>query len=116
MAVLRQVSDQEAQPIRELNSRIPTWLCAIIAKLHEQDPNDRYQTAKGVAELLGQCLAHVEDPVRFPLPEWRDKRSILARRVLKPTSRAAILGFMVALVSALGFWQAWQAISWSGRS
>jgi serine/threonine protein kinase len=109
MAVLRQVSDQEPTPIRTLNPRIPTWLCAIIARLHEKDPADRFQSAKAVAELLGQCLAHMQDPARFPMPEWRDKRSILGRRVLKPTSRAAVLGFLVALVCAVGFWQGWQA-------
>ena len=110
MAVLRQVSDQDPTPIRTLNPRIPTWLCAIIGRLHEKDPADRFQSAKSVADLLGQCLAHEQDPVRFPMPEWRDKRSILGRRVLKPTSRAAILGFLVALVCAVGFWQGWQAI------
>ncbi|HEV8058641.1 MAG TPA: protein kinase, partial [Gemmataceae bacterium] len=115
MAVLRQVSDQDPRPIRELNPRIPTWLCAIIAKLHEKDPIDRFQTAKSVADLLGECLAHVQDPVRFPMPAWHEKRSILGRRILKPTSRAALLGFLIALVGAVAFWQGWQALSWASR-
>ena len=111
MAVLRQVSDQDPKPIREVNPKIPTWLCAIIGKLHEKDPDDRFQTAKGVADLLGQCLAHVQDPVRFPMPAWQEKRSILGTRFLKPTSRAALLGFMVALVGSIGLWQGWQALA-----
>jgi len=61
MAVLRQVSDQDPLPIKELNPRIPTWLCAIIAKLHEKDPNDRFQTAKSVAELLGKAIKSIHE-------------------------------------------------------
>ena len=45
------------------------------------------------------------------MPVWHEKRSILGTRFLKPTSRAALLGFMVALVGSIGVWQGWQAIS-----
>ena len=44
-AVLRQVSDQDPKPIREVNPKIPAWLCAIIGKLHEKrPPDDRFQS------------------------------------------------------------------------
>src|SRR5207253_686938 len=33
-AVLKRVIDASPRPIREINSEVPDWLCAIIAKLH----------------------------------------------------------------------------------
>jgi serine/threonine protein kinase len=59
-AVLKRVIDAAPRPIREINNEIPVWLCAIIAKLHAKKPEDRFQTAKEVAELLGQRLADVQ--------------------------------------------------------
>jgi uncharacterized protein (TIGR03067 family) len=62
-AVLKRVIDASPRPIREVNSDIPEWLQAIMAKLHAKKPVDRFQTAKEVAEILGQGLAHVQQPV-----------------------------------------------------
>ncbi|MBI2808950.1 MAG: DUF1080 domain-containing protein [Planctomycetes bacterium] len=59
-AVLKRVIDAAPRPIREVNNEIPDWLCDIIAKLHAKTPADRFQTAKEVAELLGQRLADVQ--------------------------------------------------------
>jgi formylglycine-generating enzyme required for sulfatase activity len=60
MAVLKRVIEDKPRPIREINHDIPDWLCDIIAKLHAKKPEDRFQTAKEVAELLGQRLADVQ--------------------------------------------------------
>jgi uncharacterized protein (TIGR03067 family) len=59
-AVLRRVIDASPRPIREINSEIPDWLCDIVAKLHAKKPEDRFQTAKEVAEVLGAALADVQ--------------------------------------------------------
>ena len=60
MAVLKRVIEDTPRPIREINPEIPDWLCDIIAKLHAKKPEDRFQTAKEVAELLGERLADVQ--------------------------------------------------------
>ncbi len=59
-AVLKRVIDASPRPIRELNNEIPDWLCAMIGKLHAKKAEERFQTAKEVAELLGQRLADVQ--------------------------------------------------------
>src|SRR5262249_11353482 len=59
-AVLKRVIAAWPRPVREINTEIPDWLCDIIAKLHAKKPEDRFQTAKEVAELLGQRLADVQ--------------------------------------------------------
>src|SRR5204863_6510514 len=67
-AVLKRVIDASPRPIREINDEVPEWLCDIIAKLHAKKPEDRFQSAKEVAELLQQHLAHLQQPGTVPIP------------------------------------------------
>ena len=60
--------DDQPRPIREINPDIPDWLCGIIARLLAKHPAERIQSAGEVAELLEQCLAHVQQPTAVPLP------------------------------------------------
>ena len=66
--VLRRITDEEPRPIRELNPEIPDWLAAIIGKLHAKEPADRFQSASQVADLLGEWLAHLQQPTSAPRP------------------------------------------------
>jgi hypothetical protein len=59
-AVLKRVIDASPRPIPETNNEIPDWLCDLIAKLHAKKPEDRFQTAREVGELLGQRLADLQ--------------------------------------------------------
>jgi len=68
VAVLRRISDDTARPIREVNPDVPDWLVEIVEWLLCKDPDDRFQTAAEVAELLGRHLAHVQDPGSTPFP------------------------------------------------
>jgi hypothetical protein len=68
VAVLKRVCEDTPRAIRETNPEVPGWLCDIIAKLHAKDPRDRFQSAKEVADLLGQHLAHVQQPALVPPP------------------------------------------------
>jgi len=67
--VLRRITDAHPRPIQEVNPEIPLWLCGVIDKLHTKSPRDRYESAAEVAELLGECLAHVQQPDVHSLPE-----------------------------------------------
>ena len=68
MATLKKVCEQTPRPIRAFNPEIPPWLVKIIDRLHAKDPADRYDSAAEVADLLGRCLAHVQQPDSVPLP------------------------------------------------
>ena len=67
--ILRRITDSEPRPVREINPEIPTWLAAIISRLHAKNPAARFQSAEEVADLLGKCLAHVQQPTVVLLPE-----------------------------------------------
>src|SRR5262245_24224434 len=68
LAVMKRVIEETPTPIREINPEIPEWLCDIIGKLQAKKPDERYQTAKEVAELLGQHLAQLQQPGQAPSP------------------------------------------------
>jgi serine/threonine-protein kinase len=78
VVVLRRVSDDTPRPVREINPDIPEWLEAIINKLHAKSPDERFQSAAEVADLLSRCLAHVQEPLNVPLP---------AELIVKPANR-----------------------------
>lgn len=77
LGVLRRVADDTPRPLRELNEAVPDWLEALIAKLHAKVPGDRIETAQEVAVLLRGCLAHVQQPRLFEIPD--DVLSLVAR-------------------------------------
>ncbi len=68
MGVLKRVAEDTPRPLREIIPEVPEWLAAIIAKLHAKKPEERFQTAKEVADLLGQHLAHWQHPSSVPPP------------------------------------------------
>ncbi len=99
MAVLRRVCDEQPRPIRESNPDIPAWLEALIARLHAKDPADRFPSAAAVAELLGRCLAHIEQPAANPLPAEL-AASAPPRRPFRLAGFALLLGAGVVAASA----------------
>jgi serine/threonine-protein kinase len=60
LAVLKRVCDEMPKPLREVNSDVPEWLEAFIAKLQVKNPADRFATASEVAKLLGKRLAQFQ--------------------------------------------------------
>src|SRR5262245_6795108 len=68
MATLKRVAEDQPRPIREIIPEVPRWLCDIIARLHAKRAEERFQSAKEVADLLGQCIQQLEHPTSAPLP------------------------------------------------
>jgi serine/threonine protein kinase len=73
VAVLKRVAEDTPRNIREITPETPQWLCDIIAKLHAKNPDERYQSAREVADVLADCekqlAAHQElkDYARIPV-------------------------------------------------
>lgn len=55
LAVLKRVVDETPRPIREIIPETPQWLCDIITKLHAKNPDERYQSAREIADVLANC-------------------------------------------------------------
>jgi hypothetical protein len=69
LAVLRQISDEPAPPLRSVNPQVPAWLASLVERLLAKDPAQRIQSAAEVAGLLEGYLAHLREPATTPAPE-----------------------------------------------
>ena len=78
-AILRLITDEEPRSIREINPDIPAWLSSIVQKLMVKKAEDRYGSAREVAELLEACLAHVSNPLKNSLPTVVSRPSLRFR-------------------------------------
>ncbi len=58
--VIQRVTQDAPRPIEEQNPEIPRWLVQVVNRLLEKSPDQRYQTASDVAELLGNHLARLQ--------------------------------------------------------
>ena len=97
---MRRITDDAPRPIRHVNPEIPIWLEQIIMQLLHKDRQQRFQSAEEVSDLLGQWLAHLQQPndVAPPHPivsSYRQYRPVYKWFV------AIGLGGMVAWLTAI---------------
>ncbi len=91
VAALRRVCDDVPRPICEVNAEIPEELVAIIDRLLAKNPDERFQTAEEVADLLGRHLAYLQHPINRPPAVPTDVTQNLSAKaepgVIPPLSR-----------------------------
>jgi serine/threonine protein kinase len=102
MAVLRRICEDTPRPLREINADMPEWLAEIVERLLQKDPNARFQTAGEVAQLLGQCLAHLQHPTSVALPRQLTGRSAALRRARRRTRNRMLAAAAVVALVGLG--------------
>ncbi len=117
MGVLHRVCADAPRPMAELNPEIPEWLETIVARLLAKNPADRFQSAAEVAELLGQHLAHLQNPQQVARP-----RTVVLPPETKPAKAAAEtirleanLFWATGIMSLVAFGLAFLAMLGSGR-
>ena len=94
---MRKITDSEPRTIREVNSAIPDWLAQIVAKLLRKSAAERFQSAAQVADLLRDCLAHVQQPTTVALPRECQPGNRTIRR-----SRASWVAISLATAAVAG--------------
>jgi hypothetical protein len=109
MAVLKRVCDDAPSSIHEANADVPDWLIALIDKLQAKNPDDRYQSAAEVAQILGQRLARLQHstPIK-PVAQSgiRNPQSAIARTWALPAAAALVLLLLgISLTEATGVTQ-----------
>jgi hypothetical protein len=75
MAVLKRVVEDTPRPLREIIPELPDWLCDLVSKLHAKNPQQRFASARDVADLLAKPPS---EPTTKPVP------------VVKPVSQPAV--------------------------
>lgn len=101
--ILRRVTDDAHRPIHEFNSAVPNWLQAIVDKLLNKSPADRFQTAEEVATILQECLNHFLQPSQVNLPETVVRLQPLARQ-RSSLSRWWTIGAAASLLIIFCLW------------
>lgn len=71
VAVLQKITSDEPTPVRTANPEIPGTLQRLIGRLMAKRPEDRFQTATEVEDVLTRYLAHLEQPESQPRPKFR---------------------------------------------
>ena len=56
VAVLKRVAEDAPRPIQEIIPEVPTWMSELVSHLHAKNPEQRFQSAKDVSDLLATCL------------------------------------------------------------
>lgn len=107
MAVLKRVCEDTPGPIRESNPEVPDWLAGIVAKLHAKNAADRFQSAAEVADLLGQQLAHLQQPSLTPMPRAPDEPAApRAQRGTRGRRWATAAVILLVIATGLGVTEA----------
>ena len=109
MEVLLKVIQDEAPPLRTLDSRIPVDLETIVMKCLEKEPQQRYDSARALQDDLLRFLAG--EPIQGrPVSVWFRAKKLLYKHRVAASIVATALGiglfFLVSGVHAL--WQARQ--------
>lgn len=106
--VVRRIGDQPMPTLSEsaLLNEVPQWLENLLARLHANDPGDRFQTATEVAQVANECLAHLRDPESNKIPEVLSGKSssrdeVRGRRASMLVALAAVLLLIASVVYAL---------------
>lgn len=69
LGVIRRVCDDAPRPVRQVNAEMPDWLAQIVDQLLQKEPDERFQSAAEVGDLLGRHLAHLQQPSLASKPE-----------------------------------------------
>jgi serine/threonine protein kinase len=57
LAILKQITEKKHRPVRDLNPDVPEWLAEMIDDLLAKKPEDRYQSAADLVEVLEYAWA-----------------------------------------------------------
>jgi len=106
MAVLNRICNEQPSPVREVNSEVSKTFADIIEKLLAKDPDDRFQTAGQLHEVLEQYLAYLHQPNsnRPPVIQGSSKDSTNQSWA---KIGVAIAVSLLSLIGLLGVSQGW---------
>ena len=114
----RRIADYDPPPLHEVDASVPPFLSELIVRLLKKNPDDRYQSAAEVADLLGRFLAALNQspsdkfqtvlhaPFKLdPEKTTIERKAAAGSRRWWPGVVAAVIGFAV-LGSGAWLWRA----------
>ena len=112
VAVLKRVCEDTPRSLNDVLPGIPAWFEKIVFRLLSKKKEDRYQSAKEVADLLGRCRWELEhnrvvtcvDVELRPVAAKQTHGSNGAGRKRGHQVGIGVLGCLVAIASVYQFW------------
>jgi serine/threonine protein kinase len=103
LAVLKQITDRSAPPVRSLNPNSPAWLNELIQKLLAKRPDERPISASVVAEELARRLSAFEpiSPVQITPVHTSGACETVMRQHRRNRTTSMIVGMVVGAVAML---------------
>lgn len=102
--VLQRICQSTPRPVRQSNADIPAWLCRMIERLHEKNPQQRFQSAAEVADLMSQCVAHVQQPDTQALPVELHEKHVGVRARHRRAWLVASVGGLAVVATLAALW------------
>ncbi len=81
--VLKRICHGSPRRLSDMHPATPDWLETLIDHLHQKSPKDRLGSAADVAQLLEDCLRHVQNPAVYAIPDDLSVSLTPAGRVLR---------------------------------
>jgi eukaryotic-like serine/threonine-protein kinase len=113
LAVLKRVAEEPPRPIPEIIPETPQWLCDIISKLHAKNPDERYQSAREVGDVLADRERQYSTQNKSENISCSPSRKTAAGR-RRPWMRTRII-LIVVLLALVVTW-AWPSVANYGRN
>lgn len=112
LALLKQITETKHRPLQQLNPDVPDWLAEMVDELLAKKPEDRYQSASDVAEVLEYAWTRMRTSSdELPTVCQEEQRQRRARTRIVIACVAA--GFLMVGLLA-GLFLPWRAIAPSG--
>lgn len=105
LGVLKRVVEDRPRPIQEIIPETPRWLCETIEKLHEKNPEARFQSARELQDLFVEFERRLQ--TGEPIPSING-----ARKATKPLSNR--LKALIAVIFILACGAVLLALPFSG--
>jgi hypothetical protein len=110
VAALRRVCDDSPRPICEINPDVPDWVFNIIGRLLAKQPDERFQSAQEVADLLSNRLAALQQPalpeVVLRSPQAKFERAHHAQSPASAHRWLIAAALLLAVIGSLGLTEA----------
>jgi WD40 repeat protein len=104
LAVLKRVTEEQHQPVRQLKPDAPEWLAAVIDRLMAKSPADRFQSAREVADLFD-----------FQWSALKTSSDAVAACPIKKKARRVRQGLVLLAAVAVGALATAAVLLWPGR-
>lgn len=108
-AIMRRITDEAPRSIVSQIAGVPEWLERIIFRLLDKDKTKRFRSASEVADVLEQCLAHVQKPNQMPLPKLDSVSASGSSAGGGRTFKWVLGGAASFLLLCAGMFAAWEA-------